>query len=263
MLPNIFLLEYNDAIRELRIAESIDNYLGDINESYTNTYARHNSQYMPLKLSTDKFNKYNIILKKSISQLRLPPIKKVSIIILDDSADNGLPHTRANNIICLPVNILKISDTRRNEVLFHECIHIYQRENPIDIESFYKNGWNYIKSTVEPIEGDRINPDAMEVYAINMKDGLWLVRPRFIRKDAAKLTDIRMSYYNLRTGEVTVIMPQEIKQFFGDKLSQSAFEHPNEMMAYIWTNLYYNNLAPITNAEYILKAWLDKYVYNK
>ncbi len=262
---NIFLLDYNNAVKELRIAESIDNYLENINQSHTNMYARQKSIYNPLQLSEDKFNKYSIVLKHSIIKIgdKLPPIKKAFIIILEESADNGLPHTRANNIICLPENILKQSEEQREEIIFHELVHIYQRENPVDIDSFYAYGWNYIKSSIEPIEGDRINPDAMEVYTINVNSSLWLVRPRFLRKDAAKLTDIRMTYYNLKTGETTVIMPQELKQFFGDKISQSAFEHPNEMMAYMWTNLYYNNSPPITKAEYILKAWLDKYVYNK
>lgn len=262
---NIFLLDYNNAIKELRLAESIDNYLENINQSYTNLYARQNSIYKPLQLSVNLLNKYGNILKHSILQIsdKLPPIKKAYIIILEESADNGLPHTRANNIICLPENILKNTEEQRKEVLFHELIHIYQRENTIDIESFYLHGWNYIKSSIEPIEGDRINPDAMEVYTINIDNNLWLVRPRFLRKDAARLTDIRMTYYNLKTGETTVIMPAAVKQFFGDSVSQSAFEHPNEMMAYMWTELYYNNKAPVTTAEYILKKWLDKYVYTK
>lgn len=261
---NIFLLTYNDAVKELNQAETIDKYMDNIQESYTNSYARNKSIYTPLKLSNNTFDKYASILQHNIIQLgdKIPPVKRAHIIILEESADNGLPHTRPNNIICLPSNIFKQSDKQREEVLFHELVHIYQRENPIDIESFYKNGWKYIKSTMDIVEGDRINPDAMDIYAVNVGE-LWLIRPRFLRKDAAKLTDIRMTYNNLKTGEMTVIMPADVKQFFGDSISQSAFEHPNEMMAYMWTNIYYNGIKPETNAEYILKVWLDKYVYSK
>ena len=261
---NIFLLTYNDAIIELNKAEIIDKYIKIINESYTNIYARKKGEYKPANLTIDKLNNYNEIINRNITNLgsKIPPIKSAKIIILEESADNGLPHTRANNIICLPENIMKQTDKQREEILFHELVHIYQRENSIDVESFYKNAWNFIKSSIEPVEGDRINPDAMDVYTVQLND-IWLIRPRFLRKDAASLTDIRMTYFNLKTGEMTVILPGALKQFFGDKISQSAFEHPNEMMAYMWTNIYHNGHNPQTKAEYILKAWLDKYVYNK
>lgn len=263
-MDSIFLLNYNNAIKALRTAESRDNYFNELQQSHTNMYARRTSIYTPINLSQELYNTYSEYLRNVISAINmLPPIKKALIILLDESADNGLPHTRSNNIVCLPEKILKLPVKQLQEIIFHEFVHIYQRENPIDIESFYNNGWKYIKSTMDTVEGDRINPDAMDIYTVNIDGELWMVRPRFLRNDAAKLTDIRMTYYNLKTGAVTVIMPAVIKQFFGDTISQSAFEHPNEMMAYMWSRLYFDRIAPITNAEYILKVWLDKYVYSK
>ena len=86
---------------------------------------------------------------------------KINIIWMNKKADNGLPHTRYPNIICLPENI-KEEDIEF--IILHETVHITQR--------LYTNEWNYIleKWNMKPWKGVlpteinnriRINPDTI------------------------------------------------------------------------------------------------------
>ncbi len=262
------LTPYN-ATKLLESAEKQDNYIEEINGSHSNTYARNGSIYTPKRLNEREYFTHRMVLLQKIREIPLlPPCKKpINIIIMDDTADHGLPHTRPNNIICIPYKILLGSDEDLKEIIFHEMVHIWQRENPIETDALYTTGWKCTRSSADVVEGERINPDAMDLWvwsSVDYPDELYIVRPRFTRQDAAgaKLNDIRMTFYNITKIESSIIVPETLYNMYGSYSKTSAMEHPNEMMAYMWVNLMYKSKQDGCKAEKILSEWLRKYVYN-
>jgi hypothetical protein len=257
-----FLLDEKAAITALKEAETIDNYINYINTSRTNSYARRSARYEPLQLSKEEYIQYGSVLSETIQAIKyFPPIKNtIKFVILHETADGGMPHTRPGNIICLPRSIFDLTNSKQQDVILHETIHIFQRENPIDVESFYKHGWGYIKSDVLPVEGERLNPDALDIYAwiaSNKNTDAWIVRPKFLRQDAPKLRDVRQTFYNINTGEITTAVPPIIAAFFGEQAVKSGMEHPHEMMAYLWTKSLMEDDVK-TPAEIRLKEWISR-----
>ena len=264
---NIFLLPFNDAITALDAAELEDKYMYCCNKSHLNRAARETCIYKPWPMSAAEFANKAAAFKQIFIELanRAPilPNGRVSIIIMEPSADDGLPHTRAPNIICLPYNVIK-SPTLLS-TLFHELVHIFQRENPVMVDAMYKNVWSCMKVIPKYIGGEigeRVNPDGMELYYYMMHDN-WFVRNHFLREDKPQLGMVRPRFYNIQTGASTTITPKGFTDFFGKYARGSALEHPHEIMAYMWTDIIFDKTLYKTSAQYGLEAWIDKIGKNK
>ena len=84
----------------------------------------------------------------------------MQIIMLHPSADNGYPHTRPTNLICLPSTFPLDPKT-----ILHEACHVLQRNNPDPWTTYSINqGWWPIPSELVPerwASRCRINPDTM------------------------------------------------------------------------------------------------------
>jgi len=105
----------------LEYAERFDHYLEQCNQSEINRLARR-------KCSYTTWNDQSLAQKATLFLRSLPELKEVpSVIILNPSADGGMPHTRASSIICLPAYY---PETKLEETLKHELVHINQKQNP-------------------------------------------------------------------------------------------------------------------------------------
>lgn len=261
---NIFLLPFNEAVIALEAAELEDKYIYCCNRSPLNRTARASCIYKPWAMSAAEFANKGAAFKQLFIELsnRAPilPTGRVNIIIMEPSADDGLPHTRAPNIICLPYNALKSAALL--STLFHELVHIFQRENPVMVDALYKNVWRCMKAGSVANIGERINPDGMELYYYMMRND-WFVRNHFLREDKPQLANVRPRFYNIQTGASTTIVPKEFTDFFGKYARGSALEHPHEIMAYMWTDIVFDITLYKTPAQYGLEAWIDKIGKNK
>ena len=158
------------------------------------------------------------------------------IIQLNSSAENGYPHTRPKNIICVPSNARFPS---LEKTLFHEVIHIHQRNNENMWERFLnKEGWTYVNEDTVPERWRnmcRLNPDTImkQFYCFQKR---YIPLPLFIKDTNVKFSDIKVMYYDLQTGILEHNVPKAIINKYGEHMSQP--EHPYEIYAVIFAEKY-------------------------
>jgi len=132
---------------------------------------------------------------------------------VNNTYEEGYPHTRANIIFISPI-IINYNHTELTKILIHESIHIYQRYNPEIVHNYLnENGFSIYKKK-DKNSLIRANPDLNE----------------FIYKD--KNGSEMVAYYKNE-------YPTNINDIV---LTNSANEHPYEKMAYEIGNLYTQQL---------------------
>jgi hypothetical protein len=198
-----------------------------------NTAARRGQDYTVRQPTSDSAPFYAAV-ERFPKWLRnyLPPI--LYVIYLANSADGGMPHTRPQNIVCLPLH-MRVDDPAGQTTFMHECIHIHQRT--------YPDLWKRLYSEIlelEPYNGPlpdsvqerrRLNPDTL-AEPLYMWRGIWVAVPVFTQPDAPQLGAVKILYYNVRTGAWQAFMPPEMVAEFG-LLSTAQAEHPAELAAYL------------------------------
>ena len=211
-------------------AESIDNYLQKNKDNYVNNLARINFSY------TTDYNNYYIIIKEYINKYSI--FNNIHIVQLNPSAENGYPHTRPMNIICLPSNA---KFPNLEETLFHEVIHIHQRNNKELWHTFLKQeGWTPVESSLIP-ERWRIkcrnNPDTILEPFWKYKNR-YIPLPIFIKDHNPIFHEINVMWYDLETGilEHEKNYPLPFVKQYGTNLSQP--EHPYEIYAVLFSKEY-------------------------
>ena len=219
----------------LEIAEKNDGYLKKITDSFLNKKARKNNY------------------KCSLTIRKKPYVgDKINIIWMNKKADNGLPHTRYPNIICLPENI-KEEDIEF--IILHETVHITQR--------LYTNEWNYIleKWNMKPWKGVlpteinnriRINPDTINEPLYIWKKR-WIVIGLFRSNSKPNIKKIINAWWDIKKNILIYEPPEDWKIFFGDIEG----EHPYEMAAYYITKLYSNSTFSSIASSILLKYIID------
>ena len=150
--------------------------------------------------------------------------------------ENGYPHTRANDIICIPSNMRFPS---LEETLSHEVVHIHQRNNPAIWERFLNREKWFLESP-ETIpsrwrEKCRINPDTFQKQFWSFKKR-FIPLPLFIKDSNVRFDEIKVMYYDLQTGVLEHNTPKEIIDAYGKDIPQP--EHPYEIYAVILGKLY-------------------------
>jgi hypothetical protein len=145
----------------LEIAEAADSYRMKCSQSFLNQKARELQDY---ELSS--ISKYaQMYLEKAINTIPLYDVCQIAI--LNDNADNGFPHTRPNNIVCLPASICidEPATPKFIETLIHEAIHVHQRLNKeLWLKSLKRVKWTPVNSDLIPDEFKqrmRLNPDTI------------------------------------------------------------------------------------------------------
>jgi hypothetical protein len=172
----------------------------------------------------------------------VPLTRGCEFAILDGSADGGMPHTRAANVICLPAPMCKEGRASKGflETLAHEAIHVHQRKAaPLWRQALAAAGWEPLDRTKIPAEifsRLRINPDTMAapLWSWNSHH---VPLPLFSTKNSPTLGDARISWMDLRSGTLLPTPPPSFgKETTSGAISaavvSAAYEHPYEFYAY-------------------------------
>lgn len=152
----------------------------------------------------------------------------VDVVVLDPSAEGGMPHTRAGPLICIPAYHTSLEETMR-----HEMVHIQQRKEP----ALWKmklglEGWKAVSEAVIPEvwrRRCRLNPDTFEARWFAWQ-GRYVPLPLFVREDKPDLRDIVVRWYDMEEG-IVQSTPSSFSKRYG-QLAVSSMEHPYELWAY-------------------------------
>jgi hypothetical protein len=155
----------------------------------------------------------------------------IEVVVLNPSADGGMPHTRGNSLICIPAYH---SESSLEETLAHEMIHIQQKQQPalwkmkMDLA-----GWKVVDETIIPEiwrRRCRINPDTFSARFFAW-EGRHVPLPLFVREDKPDLRDIVVRWYDIEEGIVKPSPPTSFSKKYGN-VGTSSMEHPYELSAY-------------------------------
>ena len=204
-------------------AELYDNFLTLTKYNFCNSEVRKGQIYKP------DFNSYIQTINNFIKENNL----NVTIIQLHPSAENGFPHTRPNNIICIP------SSARfplLESTIFHELVHIHQRNN-LDAwtEFLHQEEWFEVSEQLIPArwkEKIRYNPDTIYSTFWAYKNR-YIPLPIFIKPHNPSFNDIKVMFYDLESG----VLEHEPPEYFTKKYGNNRqLEHPFEIYAVILEN---------------------------
>ena len=153
------------------------------------------------------------------------------IYTMPKSCEQGLPHTRNNNIIAIPENF---PEERLHGTLEHEKIHIDQKKNPDKWNAFYSKHWNYKIHDSPPsfmpsylIDNKRSNPDTANEPWCCWNNRWWSV-PVY-KENNVSLSQAPIKWYDQKTNQIFDKPPKEWIEFFGNDIFQ--LEHPHEISA--------------------------------
>lgn len=206
-------------MEELRKAEESDHFQRLCAASPLNTAARAACSYTPWPSQEVPGN------------ARLPASASATIVVLHPSAEGGMPHTRANDVICIPAYY---PAHMMDETLRHELIHLSQRSRPSDWKArASKEGWFHVDESEIPEAIQRrcrLNPDTCwsRFWAL---DGRYVPLPMFVREDKPKLRDIAIRWYDRSEDILRSVVPAVFTDAYGKRTS-SEMEHPFELWAY-------------------------------
>ena len=208
----------------LQTAERIDEYTTLCNTNDVNRKARALCSYTAWHDQTDA-----AIIENDYRLYK----KNVKVVILNPSADGGMPHTRPSNIICLPAYCRDSPQTLK-ETIRHELVHIDQRQNP-DVwrERLLEEGWLPDSSRYVPEELTdrcRLNPDTLQCR-FPAWEGRYIPLPLFEREDKPDLRQIVVRWWDTEGERLRVDPPVSYIRKYGNK-SISSMEHPYELWAY-------------------------------
>lgn len=230
---DVHVLGQEEATDILSRAELIDNYRGSCAACRANSAARAGQDYSARPPSADTVPFLSAI-ESFPAWLRdyLPPI--LYIAFLANSADGGMPHTRPQNIVCLP-QFFTIDGGAGRQTFMHECIHIHQRTYPEIWTRLYAEILHmepYRGSLPDTIEARRrYNPDT-SAEPLYMWRRTWVTVPTFSRPEQPQLGAVKILYYNVKSGAWQAFMPPAMAAELGE-LSIAQAEHPAELTAYL------------------------------
>jgi len=218
--PNRPPLSGQEGLQALNQAEYIDQYRTLVDQSSLNRIARSNQTYLPAVHSN-----------RRVIPLADPydPWPGGQVVWMQPSADGGLPHTRAPNYICLPLNF---PQSQLESTLLHERVHVSQR--------LHKNAWEkiFLAWDMKPWMGDlpadiqsrrRINPDLLGASLFAWK-GDFVPLGLFQNSSQPRLDSTDTVWWSISTRTLLREPPPGWSDFFGSGPGQ---EHPYELSAYL------------------------------
>ncbi len=211
----------------LATAEYMDGYRSACTACPLNRAARSQYNYAAFSLPTEKAERLLEIVDT------VPLAANCDLLILHPSADNGYPHTRPPNLICLPAS--KDSELPSRTTLLHEAIHIHQRRYAEEWTAACKQrGWTPLSPEMIPSHlraSCRINPDTMSPTPFWAWKEEWVPLPLFTpkRPESLTLADVVVKWWNRRTDELFGRPPQSFTDQYGANPPQP--EHPYELLA--------------------------------
>lgn len=244
----INIIRANQSKNILNLAENNDDYISSCMESKTNLLARANTTYKGMTLSEMDYMVYNELLdeyKSHVPSRLTYDIDYINILILMPSADHGFPHTREKQLICFPqTSILPPLKT-----FIHELWHIHQRKYMELWNTMYMNIWNFTAYDSKEIPEElytmiRINPDTIQ-YGLYCWRNEWVPIPVFLSPTQPKINECAIWYWNVKTHIIRHTMPEVWRSYFYSPLiSNFAYEHPNELSAYMLAELSADTKSP-------------------
>jgi hypothetical protein len=212
-------------------ADQQDNYRTACTQDRANILSRETMNYSANRLSLAEAD----VLTERIQTFTIPePLHTLNptVVALMPSADGGMPHTRAPNIICLPQSAAALT----NETFVHELWHLHQRSHYSTWTRFFREKWNFV-----PFEG-KLPPHLKGVVRFNpdtMQDPLWIWNQEwvpicvFLNPVTPSLKYTSIWFYNVKSRIHWRQPPRELAAFFSSSLTPSAYEHPCETAAYM------------------------------
>jgi len=195
---------------QLREAEQFDTFFARVKENPLNRLARENLSYLPAKNYTEQW------------------LGNTEIVTMNPTAEAGMPHTRPPNIICMP---LYFPDTKKQETLAHEYVHIHQRRKTDEWNRFFqKEGWSRIDPYELPermVQRCRMNPDTIDQPFWSWKDR-FVPMPLFEREDKPNLRQVVIHWFDKEAGVRQPEAPRSFLEKYGDAPQP---EHPRELYA--------------------------------
>ena len=170
----------------LEEANKLDGYRKACEADWSNRKAREGMQYVAW--SDQSF-------AKEVEEMD----STIRCVILDPSADGGMPHTRSPNIVCIPAYFPK---EKLPITLRHEKAHIAIHEIPTA----------YVRRC-------RYNPDTIYVRWMAW-EGRYIPLPLFLREDKPVLRDIQVRWWDRREKRMLTEPPSSYKKRYGEHVSQ-------------------------------------------
>ena len=201
-------------------AEQIDKYRTACSRSEINRLAR--SQHIYSVFS----NENPAALQQVADTMDLTRGSK--IVILHPSADNGYPHTRPGNLICMPAGF---SLYNAPKTLLHEACHLHQRSHASYWTSYsIKQGWWPVAADQVPERWRarcRINPDTMANPFWSWQEH-YVPLPLFRNEQSPSMDECDVRWYDMRNGVLYKVPPPSFTARYGDTGQP---EHPFEVSA--------------------------------
>jgi hypothetical protein len=201
----------------LKQAEAADNYRKLCKENDLNWLARSNQTYAPF------FEPMEPTLKALVAKTEIT--RACELVFLHPSADSGFPHTRPQNIICLPVGY---GAHNLEETLLHEGFHVHQRNFEDSWISYsIRQGWWPIASSEIPERWRsrvRLNPDTLSNQFWIWEDR-YAPLPLFTNEASPSLAAAEVRWMDRRTGTLLRTPPPSFLERYG---SIAQPEHPFE-----------------------------------
>lgn len=201
-------------------AEQIDKYRTACSRSELNRLAR--SQHIYSVFS----NENPAALQQVADTMDLTRGSK--IVILHPSADNGYPHTRPGNLICMPAGF---SLYNAPKTLLHEACHLHQRSHaPYWTSYSIKQGWWPIAADQVPERFRsrcRINPDTIATPFWSWQEH-YVPLPLFRNEQSPSMGECDVRWYDMRNGVLYKVPPPSFTARYGDTGQP---EHPFEVSA--------------------------------
>lgn len=216
----MFQLSQKEAEKLLEEAEEKDGFFARVKRSAVNRLARRNCTY-------EAWNDQSLA-TKAAALLDPEDRDEVDIVILDPSAEGGMPHTRPG-LICLPAYY---PESKLKETLAHEMVHISQkRQASLWVARASLEGWSPVREQIPDFWASRLrlNPDTFgTLYAWEQR---YVPLPVYIREDKPILREIEVRWLDLKEGMVAKSPPRSFTQTYGS-LGAVEAEHPYELWAY-------------------------------
>jgi hypothetical protein len=229
----------------LEQAEASDSYRRSCANSFLNDKARSGQGYELSILSADAERS----LRNAIDSLPIYSICEIAI--LNGKADNGFPHTRPKNLVCIPDSLCSNTPATPKfmETLMHEAIHVHQRLN----KDAWQKGLEKVKWT--PVLSEdipdkfkerlRLNPDTiLEPFWAWSKYHVPLCMFRDVNRPS--LGNTVVEWLDLRTNSLFHNPPEGFKKVYHMHINQ--MEHPYEIYAEILADLGIKTLSGLDTA---------------
>lgn len=221
-------------------AEALDSYRFRCRENEFNNMGRSGNQYI--------FHADPVLQEKAESCLAKYEVGKgCRVITLHPSADEGFPHTRPPNLICLPTSY----HSELEETMLHEALHIHQRNNPdLWIAYSIRQGWWPVSSWEVPDrwrDRCRINPDTITRPFWSWQNR-WIPLPLFVSEARPLLSRCDIRWFDMEKGVLETKIPDSFTKRYGI-ISQP--EHPYETGA---VELSRRKISSYKDLERVLKT---------